>query len=79
MLTIDKAVLMSEGEYEVLKEAARRNRELVLTRKEKDAVIHAIRIMNISNAWGSTPKEKIDNLQTLVNVAKKLEGYRGNV
>lgn len=79
MLTIDKAVLLSEGEYEVLKQAALRNRELLLTRKEKDAVIHAIRIMNVSSAWGKTPREKLDNLQTLVNVAKKLEGYHGNV
>ena len=78
MLTIDKAVLLSEGEYEALKEAARMYREYRLTRKEVDAMIHAIRVMKISQA-GRTSKEKLDMLDTLVNLSKKLEGYRGNV
>ena len=79
MLTIDKAVLLSEGEYEALKEAARMYREYRLTRKEVDAMIHAIRVMKISQAKGRTPKDKLDMFDTLVNLSKKLEGYRGNV
>lgn len=74
MLNINAdSVILSKSEYMVLLEEARR--KLAFTREECDAIIFAIRKLSVADIYGETPDEKIHHLNTLVNVAKKLEGY----
>lgn len=74
MLNINAdSVILSKSEYMGLIEDARRKHSF--TRDECDAIIFAIRKLSVADIYGETPEEKIHHLQTLVNVAKKLEGY----
>lgn len=74
MLNINAdSVILSKSEYMALLEEARR--KLAFTRAECDAIIFAIRKLSVADIYGETPDEKIHHLNTLVNVAKKLEGY----
>lgn len=80
MLSVNAdSVILSKGEYQVLLADAKARRTLTFTREERDAIIFAIRKLNIADIYGETGDEKIHHLQLLVDVAKKLEGYSGNV
>lgn len=72
MLTIDKAVLLSEGEYDALREAARMYREYRLTRKEIDAIVYAIRMIKMADLMKSPDADSL--AKTLSGVWKKMEG-----
>lgn len=76
MLNINAdSVVLTKAEYSVLIEDARARRKLALSREERDAIIFAIRKLSVADIYGESPDEKIRHLQTMVNVAKKLEGY----
>lgn len=76
MLNINAdSVILSKSEYMVLLEDATARRKHAFTREECDAIIFAIRKLSVADIYGETPDEKIHHLNTLVNVAKKLEGY----
>ena len=69
------SVILSREEYMVLVESAKAQRQKELTKEEKDAIVYAIRKLTILDAPGKSPDEKIHQLQVLVRVAKKMEGY----
>lgn len=72
------SVILTKDEYMVLVKSAKALRELSFTREEADAIIFAIRKLNIADIYGETGEEKIRHMQTMVNVAKKVEKY-GNI
>lgn len=67
--------VLSDEELQVLTEAAKKNRELSLTKDEKDAIVYAVRMIRMQDVLkAKDPEMAIQLVATLAGVVKKLGG-----
>lgn len=64
--------VLSDEELQVLTEAARKNRELSLTKDEKDAIVYAVRMIRMRDVLKAKDAEQL--VATLAGVVKKIGG-----
>lgn len=64
--------VMSDEELQVLTEAAKKNRELSLTKDEKDAIVYAVRMIRMRDVLKAKDAEQL--VATLAGVVKKIGG-----
>lgn len=64
--------VLSDEELQVLTEAARKNRELSLTKEEKDAIVYAVRMIRMRDVLKAKDAEQL--VATLAGVVKKIGG-----
>lgn len=64
--------VLSDEEMQVLTEAAKKNRELSLTKEEKDAIVYAVRMIRMRDVLKAKDAEQL--VATLAGVVKKIGG-----
>lgn len=64
--------VLSDEELEILTEAAKKNRELSLTKEEKDAIVYAVRMIRMRDVLKAKDAEQL--VSTLAGVVKKIGG-----
>lgn len=64
--------VLSDEELQVLTEAAKKNRELSLTKEEKDAIVYAVRMIRMRDVLKAKDAEQL--VATLAGVVKKIGG-----
>lgn len=64
--------VMSDEELQILTEAAKKNRELTLTKEEKDAIVYAVRMIRMRDVLKAKDAEQL--VATLAGVVKKIGG-----
>lgn len=64
--------VLSDEELQVLTEAAKKNRELTLTKEEKDAIVYAVRMIRMRDVLKAKDAEQL--VATLAGVVKKIGG-----
>lgn len=64
--------VLDDEELQVLTEAAKKNRELSLTKEEKDAIVYAVRMIRMRDVLKAKDAEQL--VATLAGVVKKIGG-----
>lgn len=64
--------VLDDEELEILTEAAKKNRELSLTKEEKDAIVYAVRMIRMQDVLKAKDAEQL--VATLAGVVKKIGG-----
>ena len=64
--------VLSDEELQVLTEAAKKNRELSLTKEERDAIVYAVRMIRMRDVLKAKDAEQL--VATLAGVVKKIGG-----